>query len=177
MLPRTANSSACCGGRSTQVALVQRSPVGKVGVFRGEPARLPHKNSLLNLAYIKSLSLSPWNRYLSQVISTRKQGMKKICGTKPVRVCAPIQIIPLHFRVLIACKKYIQRRLRLCPIVSLGVGTDINGCEQGSATGIFCYPALTRCWHLSTRACFTAQPFNLKAPARHYVVPRQYMYK
>ena len=35
-----------------------------------------------------------------------KTGIKEIYGKTSVRVCAPIQMIPLHFRVLMAWDKY-----------------------------------------------------------------------
>ena len=39
-----------------------------------------------------------------------KTGVKEIYGKTSVRVCAPIQMIPLNFRVLMAWDKYMKKR-------------------------------------------------------------------
>ena len=46
-----------------------------------------------------------------------KTGIKEIYGKTSVRVCAPIQMIPLHFRVLMAWDKY----------STVGYGTRVEG--------------------------------------------------
>jgi len=55
-----------------------------------------------------------------------KTGIKEIYGKTSVRVCAPIQMIPLHFRVLMAWDKYCRRH------VSGSKGRGL-GCQMGGS--------------------------------------------
>ena len=50
--------------------------------------------------------IGPWGPVLVPGHKYPKTGIKEIYGKTSVRVCAPIQMIPLHFRVLMAWDKY-----------------------------------------------------------------------
>ena len=81
-----------------------------------------------------------------------KTGIKEIYGKTSVRVCAPIGMIPLHFRVLMAwdkydgsvpfgdrfhCKKSVLSVLKRKEKNLLYAGTERNRCNQTGSKGYF----------------------------------------